>query len=89
MFQVIFKTTNDPTTGSHSWDLGTREVAEAFVQRPDIWWYAFTLDDDPVWRKGGAWAGRPREEAMEVTQPNPAAPLPAGPVPDDDDEDRW
>lgn len=92
MFQVLFKTTNDPTTGAHSWDLGTREVAEAFVQRPDIWWWAFPLDDDTAWRKGGAWEQKPdsRPEAMAETQPRQPAPPPAAPATEDDeDEDRW
>lgn len=95
-FQVLFKTTNDPTTGAHSWDLGTREVAEAFVQRSDVWWYAFPLDDDVTWRKGGAWSRTQPEEPVihgvfphqEKEVPSPRPFPPAAPD-DDDDEDRW
>lgn len=58
-FQVLVKTTPH-MNGSYAYDLDGREAAEAFVQRPDVWWWVFPLDEDVLdgrsWRKGGAWA---------------------------------
>lgn len=92
MFQVLVKTA--PTmTGSYAYDLVSREAAEVFVKRSDVWWWCFPVDEDALtgrsWRRGGAWepdGGRDQEIAMAV-------PLEAygdlSPQRQDDDDDRW
>lgn len=101
VFQVLFKTTPH-MTGSYSCTLADRAAAQAFVQRPDVWWWTFPLDEDLLsgssWHRGGAWAGAGHiADAVGVTPSGPApaedCPLPAAPVHEDeedgDDADRW
>lgn len=61
-FQVLVKTTPH-MHGSYAYTLVNREAAEVFVQRSDVWWYFFPLDEDILsgssWRKGGAWSPQP------------------------------
>ncbi len=93
MFQVLVKTTQH-MLGSYSYDLGTREAAQSFVQRPDVWWYTFPADEDALdgscWRKGGAQAEQDSAEAA-VHDADTMGIAPPPPVPDEDDEDdeRW
>ncbi|HEY1705540.1 MAG TPA: hypothetical protein VGG75_38130 [Trebonia sp.] len=55
--------------GSYSYDVVSREVAEVFVRRSDVWWYAFPVEDETLdgssWKKGGAWA-QPPEAGNDV-----------------------
>lgn len=96
MFQVLVKTT-PVMLGSYSYDLVSREAAEVFVKRSDVWWWCFPVDEDTLtgnsWRKGGAWEpddARDQEIAMAI-------PLDAYgvterrrvPPEDGDDDDRW
>ena len=57
-FQVLVKTA-PVMTGSYSYLLRDRAAAELFVQRPDVWWWCFPVEEDALdsasWRKGGAW----------------------------------
>lgn len=53
MYQAIVKTT-EGMLGFYSYMFSTPEAREAFVKRPDVWWYVFGEDDDWSWRPGGA-----------------------------------
>jgi hypothetical protein len=85
-FPVLVKTTAG-MLGSYSYDLPGREEARRFVERPDVWWYVFPLDEDDMtgasWRKGGAWGPLADMAREETSDPLPVHELPArGPSPD-------
>jgi hypothetical protein len=84
-FQVLVKTTPN-MLGSYSYALVSREAAEVFVQRSDVWWWCFPIEEDTLdggsWHKGGAWAGAGHiadAAGVEAQGPAPAEayPLPA------------
>lgn len=74
-FQVLVKTT-PAMNGAYTYLLGSREEAEEFVRREDVFWYHFPSEhDDWDWRRGGAW-----KPAHEVTREELLAdPPPTGP----------
>ena len=92
MFQVLVRTTPYPVVPPVSYTLASREAAEVFVQRSDVWWWIFPLDEDAMdggsWRKGGAWApaGSPLPVADSIAVEDY---LDTGDDADDDGEDRW
>jgi hypothetical protein len=100
-FQVLVKTTS-VMNGAYTFLLPSREERDAFVRRPDVWWYMFPEEDeDWRWHRGGAWKPSHELTAAEVERDLALPPLPPrGPMPgmvtvetvdegDDGDDDRW
>lgn len=90
-FQVLVKTLPH-MNGSYGFLLSDRANAVAFVQRPDIWWYTFPLeDDDLAWHKGGAWTTTDEDRRdMDLAADLQNAELKKQLAEEDDnDEDRW
>lgn len=95
-FQVLVKTLPG-MHGAYTYLLPDKAAADEFVQRDDIWWYHYPLEDeDWRWHRGGAW--KPAHalavqdyEDLESGVPQPPAGHSAGAVVigDDDDDDRW
>jgi len=93
-FQVLVKTTQR-MLGSYSYMCETAEIRDAFVKRPDVWWYHYPEEDDG-WRQGGAWDPVAQTERDLADMPPPGI---SGVGPhtgqetagedDDDGEDRW
>jgi hypothetical protein len=104
VYQAIVKTT-EGMLGFYSYMFGTAEAREAFVKRPDVWWYVFGEDDDWSWRPGGAQRPVKDLELPLFEPPELPGGIPQGilvePRPrvteytgkleleEDDDDDRW
>jgi hypothetical protein len=99
--QVLVKTTA-VMTGAYTFLLSSREERDAFVRRPDVWWYHFPEeDDDWRWHRGGAWKPASELTAAEVERDLALPPLPPrGSMPgrvtvetvnegDDEGDSRW
>ena len=73
MFQVLVKTT-PRMQGSYPYDLGTREAAQEFVKRADVWWWVFPIDEDVLdgdsWHRGGAWSQEQRPAQSQGSDEN-------------------
>lgn len=91
-FQVLVKTAPH-MMGSYSFMLEDEAAARVFVQRPDIWWYAFSDDATWDWKKGGAWTAAPGEQIehdlADLRRMLPPVPMTDDAVAEDEDEDRW
>lgn len=83
-FSVLVKTTPH-MLGSYTYELVSREAAEVFVQRSDVWWWCFPVEEDTLdggsWRKGGAWAGAEHIADAIGVKPSGPAPAEAYPLP--------
>ena len=63
--------------GSYPYLLGSREEADEFVKRPDVWWYHYPSEhEDWDWRRGGAW-----KPAHELSQADIERDLATKPLP--------
>lgn len=81
-------------TGSYSFDLGTRETARNFVQRPDVWWYTFPVDEEVLtgtsWHRGGAWAATDEDrQDTDLAADLENAKMKRWAADEDEDGDRW